>query len=121
MPKLALTILRIALGITFLWIGILIIQDPEVWGGYIQPWAAKLLPLPVKEMMFGTGILDVALGFLLLTNILTWLAGAIGALHLAIVLITAGVNAVTVRDIGLLGAAVSVAIATWPKNLIFRR
>jgi uncharacterized membrane protein YphA (DoxX/SURF4 family) len=119
--KLALTVLRITLGITFIWIGILIIQNPEAWGGYIQPWAAKLLPLPLKEMMVGTGVLDIVIGFFIVTNILTWLAGLIGAIHLVIVLITSGINSITVRDIGLLGAAVAVSLATWPKNLIFRK
>lgn len=121
MNKTGFTILRIALGITFLWIGILIVQDPEAWGGYIQPWAAKLLPLPIKEMMLGTGALDIVIGFLLVTNILTWLAAAIGAIHLVIVLVTSGINSITVRDIGLLGAAVAVSLSTWPKNLIFRK
>lgn len=119
--KLALTVLRIALGITFMWIGILIVQDPEAWGGYIQPWAAKLLPLPLKEMMVGTGVLDIVIGFLIVTNILTWLAAGIGAIHLVIVLITSGINSITVRDIGLLGAAVAVSLINWPKNLIFRK
>lgn len=121
MNKLALTILRIALGITFLWIGILIVQDPQAWGDYIQSWAAKLLPLPIKEMMMGTGVLDIVIGFLLVTNILTWLAAGIGAIHLVIVLITSGMNAITVRDIGLLGASVAVSLINWPKNLIFRK
>lgn len=121
MNKSALTILRIALGITFMWIGILIIQNPEAWGGYIQPWAAKLLPLPIKEMMVGTGVLDIVIGFLIVTNILTWLAGLVGAIHLVIVLITSGIDAITVRDIGLLGAAVAVSLSVWPKNLVFRK
>lgn len=121
MNKSAFTILRVALGITFLWIGILIVQDPEAWGGYIQPWAANLLPLPIKEMMLGTGALDIVIGFLLVTNILTWLAAAVGAIHLVIVLVTSGINSITVRDIGLLGASIAVSLATWPKNLIFKK
>ena len=106
-------ILRIALGITFVWIGILIFQNPETWGGYIQPWAADLLPIPLREAMIGTAILDIAVGFLFLIDVLTWAAGIIGALHLIVVLTTAGISGVTVRDIGILGGAIAIAYNAW--------
>lgn len=108
--------LRIGMGITFLWIGILIAQNPDAWGGYIQPWALKLMPLPVHQLMFGTAMFDIGIGVLLLINILSGLAGLLGALHLAAVLITTGINAITVRDIGLLGGAITIAIANWPRR-----
>lgn len=106
-------ILRVALGITFVWIGILIFQNPEAWGGYIQPWAADLLPIPIREAMIGTAVLDVLIGFLFLIDIFTWAAGMVGALHLVIVLTTSGISGVTVRDIGLLGGAIAIALSAW--------
>ena len=109
-------ILRIGIGITFLWIGILIVQNPAAWGGYIQPWALKLIPVPVAQLMLGTGILDIILGVLLILNILTWLAGLVAAAHLAVVLVTSGINAITVRDIGLLAAAISITLTSWPRE-----
>lgn len=115
-------IMRIGMGITFLWIGILIFRDPEGWGGFIQPWALKLLLVPVRQAMISTAILDMVIGLLLIINRWTWIASALASVHLMIILITAGINEVTVRDIGLLGAAIALAIVTWPgdwKN-IFR-
>jgi len=108
-------ILRIGLAITFLWIGVLILQDPTGWGAYIQPWAVSLLPVSVEAVMYGAGILDLLLGVLLLAGVLTWLGAVVGVVHLAIILIVSGVNAITVRDIGLIGALLALALHEWPK------
>lgn len=119
LKQLANIILRIGLAITFLWIGILIFRDPSGWGGYLQPWARGLLPLPLEQVMIGTAILDVIIGFLLLINVLTWLAALIGAIHLIIVLTVSGMNAITVRDIGLLAGCVSLTMISWPAKFNF--
>ena len=111
--KLSYHILRIGLAVTFLWIGFLIFMEPEVWGGFLQPWVVELLPVPVKIAMLGTAMLDVAVGALLLLNLFTWLAAGIGVLHLVIVLITSGFNSVTIRDIGLLAASAALSLESW--------
>lgn len=101
-------VLRIGMAVTFLWIGILIFKDPDVWGGFLQPWAADLLPVPLREAMLGTAVVDMAVGFFLLIDIGAWVAALVGAVHLAVVLATTGTTAITVRDIGLLGASISL-------------
>jgi len=47
MKKTSFHFLRVGLAITFLWIGILIFKNPEAWGGYLEPWAVGLLPIPL--------------------------------------------------------------------------
>lgn len=118
MKKMSFYILRIGLAVTFLWIGVLIIRNPEAWGGYLQPWAAGLLPIPLAQAMMGTAILDIAIGVFLLINFLPWLAAFIGAVHLAIILIVSGITDITVRDIGLLTGALAVAIDSLPVSII---
>ena len=110
-------LLRIGLGIVFLWIGVMIFQDPVGWSTFIRPWAARLIPVPLVQAMQETAALDVIVGALLVSGLLVWAAAALGAFHLAVVLVTSGVNATTVRDIGLLGACLSLAAATWPERL----
>lgn len=112
-------ILRVGLAITFLWIGILIFQEPEAWGGYLQPWAANLLPIPLKEAMIGAALLDITIGVFLLVDILTPLAALLGIFHLIIILAVSGINAITVRDIGLLAALLALMIITWPPKFEF--
>lgn len=108
MKKSAFHILRVGVAITFLWIGVLIFKDPQAWGGFLQPWATNLLPVPLGQAMVGTAILDILVGVVLLSGFFVWVAAAVGSIHLIIVLITVGINDVTVRDIGLLAATLAL-------------
>lgn len=118
----AFHVLRVGMAVTFLWIGLLILKAPEAWGGYLQPWALDLLPLPIEQMMIGTAIFDLVVGFLLLVNVWPWAASLLAAFHLAVVMIVGGINAVTVRDIGLFAGALALfleAVPTkWQRRLI---
>lgn len=116
MKKSAFHLLRVGMAITFLWIGILIFRDPESWGGLIMPWAAGLIPGSLKSAMISTAILDMAIGLFLLVDFLVWLAAGLGAIHLIIVLTTTGISAITVRDIGLLAAALALLANSWPEK-----
>lgn len=82
------------------------------------PWAAKLLP-SVKAAMIGTAFLDLTVGGLLLVDIATWFAALLGTIHLAIVLIVTGINAITIRDIGLLGGTLALLISSLPQQYRF--
>lgn len=117
MNKTSFHILRVGLAITFLWIGVLILKEPGAWAGYMAPWAVKLLPLPVEEMMRGTAILDILIGALLLLGVGVWVASLVAALHLAVVLVVSGITDITVRDIGLLTGSLALMIETLPKNI----
>lgn len=108
-------ILRVGIAVTFLWIGILILKNPEAWGtGFIQPWAAGFLPVPLKEAMIGTAILDLLIGMFLLIDKFTWLAAAVASVHLIIVLTVSGINEITVRDVGLLAATLALSCQSAP-------
>lgn len=120
MKKASFHILRVGLAITFLWIGILIFKNPEAWGGYLQPWAAGLLPIPLAQAMIGTAVLDITIGAFLLFDFLSWLAALIGALHIMVVLTVSGINEVTVRDIGLLVAALALMVDSLPESITSR-
>ena len=123
MNKISFHILRVSMAITFIWIGVLIIKSPESWGGYLQPWAIKLLPVSITQALIATAILDIIVGIMLLIDWQTWIAGAVGALHLVVVLVTTGISDITIRDIGLLGGAAAIAIEALPfkiKSLLLK-
>lgn len=110
-------IMRVSMGLTFAWIGVLIFKDPLSWSGFIQPWAAALLPGTPEQAMVGTAVLDLAIGLLLLLDIGTWAVSGVAALHLGVILAVSGIDAITVRDIGLLGAAVMLFWEDAPEKL----
>jgi len=114
MNKSSFHILRISLAITFIWIGVLILKNPESWGGYLEPWAVDFLPVSVTQALLGTAILDILIGILFLIDWLTWFAGFMASLHIIVVLTVSGITDITVRDIGLLTAALVVMIEDLP-------
>lgn len=109
-------ILRVGLAITFIWIGILILKEPLAWGGMIQPWALEFMFMPLEQAMIATAILDIAVGIFLLLGVWIWVASLLGFLHLAIVLATVGIDAITVRDIGLIAGLVALMFSSWPES-----
>ena len=115
MNKASFHILRIGLAVTFLWIGVLILRNPEAWGGYMRPWAAGLLPIPLAQAMTGTAILGIIIGAFLLINFLPRLVAIVGTIHLAIILIVSGITDITVRDIGLLAGMLALVIDSPPR------
>ncbi len=111
-------ILRVGMAITFIWVGVLIIKDPAAWGGLISPWAEKLLPGPIEQVMLSTAILDIIVGGMLLLDVWVWIAGFLVSAHLAVVLVTTGINAITVRDIGLLTGGLALMASSIPPSWI---
>ncbi|MBI4993193.1 MAG: hypothetical protein HZC26_03615, partial [Candidatus Magasanikbacteria bacterium] len=83
-------------------------------------WATGLLPIPLTQAMIGTAILDIAIGAFLLFDFLPWLAALVGAIHILIVLTVSGITDITVRDIGLLVAALAIVIDSLPQSIINR-
>lgn len=114
MSKLSFHILRVGTAITFLWIGILIFQNPEGWGRAINPWVLELLPMGVREIMISTAILDMTLGALLLFGLLVPLVALLASLHLVMVLTASGITNGTVRDIAILGGTIALFLETVP-------
>lgn len=118
MKKPSYHFLRVGLAITFLWIGILIFQNPEAWGSYIKPWALAWLPLSLVQVMVGTAVLDITVGMLLLLDIFTWIAAFVGAMHIIVVLVTSGITDITVRDVGLLTGALAISFEALPEWIL---
>jgi hypothetical protein len=111
MNKTAQCVLRVGLGITFFWIGVLILQAPDSWAALLQPWAKSLIPGSWLILSLqSTAVLDMAVGACLISGVFMPLATLVGAVHILTVLVTVGINEVTVRDIGLLGATTGLYI-----------
>jgi hypothetical protein len=115
MNKTAYNILRVGIAITFLWIGLLILKDPIGWGGYVAPWAENLIPFPMKSVMLFVGFFDITVGLMFLLDIFVLEAALAGVVHLFTVLAVAGINAITVRDIGLFSACLAIFFENYQK------
>ena len=99
-----------ALGAVFLWIGLDIIFHPTNWIGFV-PQDVPLGLSREREVCLN-GVFDVALGGLLSMRWWEKLVAALAVLHLGGILVTSGIDAVLIRDVGLLGMA--LALLAWP-------
>ena len=109
--ELSIFILRIGLGLTFALTGFLILKDDDKWAHMVPSWFSKRVS-SVRSFMIGTAWFDLAVGAWLLSGYFAGLAAAVAAIHLFGVLVATGRHTFheTYRDIGLLFAAVALAV-----------
>jgi len=108
MNKYASTVLRMGLGLAFLWIALLIWRDPVLWAGFLPIWLQDILPVSSGAFMQGVAVFDAVVGFFLVLNRFTRIVSALAALHLLGLVLTLGFNDIAARDFGLMAASVAV-------------
>lgn len=104
--------LRWGLGITFIWIGIDIFRNPQNWIGFLP----NQVPFDIARegALRAGGFFDVAIGILLIVRFMPKIVGLLASIHLLGIIIMNSLDAVIIRDVGLLGA--SMAILFWPSR-----
>lgn len=115
--------LRLGLGIMFLYSGLDILMHPTAWY-----WAVRGLPLFIQNAINAIGIdiylklqgigelvLACALLGWFLPRRITAVVALAATAELALILLFVGVNYITFRDIGLLGAALALVIMFWSR------
>lgn len=105
-------LLRLGLGTTFVWIGIDMLRHPTSWIGFLPTTIPFGLSRDLALQM--NGVVDAGVGILLIINRFPRVTALVAAGHLAAILIFYGVDAVTVRDVGLFGMA--LALLFWPQH-----
>lgn len=81
------------------------------WPAYVSPLAAGLLPVSPQELMYGVGLIEMAVGVMILTRwtrLGAWIATAWLAL-IGVNLVTMGILDVAVRDFAMAVGAYSLA------------
>lgn len=95
----------------YLYSGYDIFFNPQGWAWAVPAWFAKIIELavPLEFYLRMQGVLEFAVGFLLLTWFFgKWgvrIAAIFAVLEMTAILFLTGINSITFRDIGLLGAA----------------
>ena len=100
---------RIGLGLMYLYSGYDLIAEPQHWYGFIPGWleraASSVASLDAYLKMQGAG--ELAIGCVLLAWFLprraARAAACLAALEMAGILLFVGIDAITFRDLGLLG------------------
>ena len=112
--KLALFTLRVALAVPFMYAAIATMLQPEAWVGFIPYFLRNIFPESL--LLTGHALVDFVLALWLLSGWNTKYAAAVSALTLFVIIIAnlASLD-IIFRDIGLLLAAISLALLYYKK------
>jgi hypothetical protein len=104
--------LRLGLGLTYAYSGYDILVHPTAW-----IWAIRALPIAIEPLVIlqVQGVVELALAFLLLA----WFVpkkfvkatALVVALEMFLIIFLVGLDAITFRDLGLLGAALALLVS----------
>lgn len=103
-------ILRIGLGITYIWIGVMITIEPISWSGFFPEFIRDLSYS--NSVVVAAGVLDFLIGLLLVVGRFVPVASFLSAVHLLGILAFYGIDAITIRDVGLFGASLSLLLTS---------
>jgi uncharacterized protein YjeT (DUF2065 family) len=112
-------ILRIALGIMFIYSGLDLFSHPVNWVGYVPKWFADSIGsiFSIETYLRFQGLGELAIGILFLA----WFSGIWGvrvasllaSLEMFLILLFVGVDLITFRDIGVLGASLAMVFISF--------
>lgn len=116
----AYTVLRWSIGILMFLAGFHKFFNADIWASYIAPWFTQLSLLPDTTFMLALGGVELVLGLLLLADYRTVLTASLAAVSMLAVilnLLTTGLFVDTlIRDVGLFGLALGVALLAAQRN-----
>lgn len=115
--------LRLGLGLMYIYSGFDLFYYPYHWYGFVPKWFSQIVNqvATVDAYLRLQGIGEFIIGLLFLA----WFGGkwgvriasALAALEMALIIIFVGIDPITFRDIGLLGAAVAIFVISFNKQL----
>ncbi len=118
--------LRLGLAVVFLWFGIDKFIHPSYW---INAWVPvgfisflSHIHVSAQSFIFLNGIFEILVGISLLTQIFIKIFSILAIIFLLGVLVAVGLNEITIRDLTMIGALVSVVLwqpARGSKSIIF--
>lgn len=109
-------ILRLGLGLMYFYSGYDLVVNPRHWYGFVPKWFSLTVfqITSVDQYLLVQGIAELVLAALFLGWFfpvrMVRYAAALSAVEMALILLLVGIDPITFRDIGLLGAAVALFI-----------
>lgn len=102
--EIGLLVLRMGLAAVFLWFGFSQLVDSLNWVSWVPQWAVTLFHMPPAMIVLANGVFEVAAGSLLAIGLFVPAVSLLLGLHLLVIIIDIGLDAVGMRDFGLMFA-----------------
>jgi uncharacterized membrane protein YphA (DoxX/SURF4 family) len=106
--KIAPAVVRIGLGLVFIWFGFQQLIDAGAWLGYVPPIVIALLHINVTTLVHFNGAFELVFGIALALGLFVRTTALLLALHIADIMLIVGYTSIGVRDFGLTAAAFSI-------------
>lgn len=115
--KLPIWFLRLGLGAMYAYSGYDLITTPSHWQLFVPKWLAEMLGsvgMPIETFLRLQGAVELAMVFVFLAwflprSVVFW-AATVSAVELSAILVFFGVDLITFRDLGLVGASAALAV-----------
>ncbi|MEX2090946.1 MAG: DoxX family membrane protein [Candidatus Paceibacterota bacterium] len=113
--------LRLSLACVFLWFGIDKFLHPDYWFNAWVPQSVAVfwesIGLKSMDIVYVSAVFEILVGVSLITNIFVFLFSGLSVVFLLSIMFFNGLNEVLIRDIGLMGAFLSLML--WPRSRKF--
>lgn len=110
-------ILRVSLGLVFLYFGLSQAISPDAWGGYVPEFLTGTW-LIANNWVILNSIIELTLGTFLIIGLYTRFASLVLSLHLFAITLSIGFSPVGVRDFGLAFATLVAFLNGIDKNCL---
>ncbi len=119
--KYAQLVLRLSLAFVFGWFGVDSFIHPQYWiDAWMPDWATSLgdmVAISPIQLLYVIGIFEVLIALSLITTVFIRIFALAGIIFLISIIITNGFSEIMVRDIGLIGALLTIVL--WPERTSF--
>lgn len=107
-------LIRLGLGLVFIYAGVYKLFDPASWAGFIPHWFTRIISGDVFLPLLG--VFELILGVMLILRLYLALVSLLAFSELFIILLVYGISDTTFRDFGLLMATLALFLMCSREN-----
>lgn len=111
--KLSYQILRYGLALTYIFSGYDLFTHPRSWSAFVPYWLQQILPVDVLTYIQFQGCVEILLALCFISGFFLRPAAFISALQMTGILLFYGIDAVTFRDIAIIGGSLAIFFYTF--------
>jgi len=103
-------VLRVGLGLIFLWFGFQQVTDTAAWLGWVPPWVLGMSPVGAETIIMVNGIAQLVFALFLFLGLFLRVFALLAAVHMLGILVSVGFNEIGVRDFAIFTGALALAL-----------
>jgi cytochrome c-type biogenesis protein len=111
--KVSNLVLRYGLALTYIYSGYDLITNSRSWASFVPYWFSNLLPVDALTYLQFQGAVELLLALAFITGFALRPAAFLAALEMVSILLLYGIDAVTFRDVAILGGALALFFYTF--------